>query len=347
MRTLFTQHETWWEKQWAWAGAHKALSTSVAGVVTLGLIAVIAYRTVQGMQAPDPDFDSAVAHPAYTTDHPRVVIDEAHLNFHTSGFRYRPLADLLRHDGYAVEAGRKPFSREGLAGVRVLVVANALGWKGVAAMLLNLARVRSALEWDMSGALPAEECAAVAAWVNGGGSLLLVADHKPSGSAASGLARAFGVEMSNGYTEDIPHHDPESDNWNFIIFSRADGTLLAHPVTDGRGPMERVEKVMTFTGQSLAGPPGSVPFLLLSPTAEDYPGMWATKEYGRSAAGRAQGLALRYGRGRVVVMGEAAMLTAQVARGLGREYRFGMEHKGYDDRQLALNIAHWLSGLLD
>jgi hypothetical protein len=62
-----------------------------------------------------------------------------------------------------------------------------------------------------------------------------------------------------------------------------------------------------------------------------------------SAAGRAQGAALSFGKGRVVVLGEAAMLTAQVAP---RVFRFGMNLPGIDNRQLALNIMHWLSGLL-
>ena len=36
---------------------------------------------------------------------------------------------------------------------------------------------------------------------------------------------------------------------------------------------------------------------------------------------------------------QAAMLTAQVARGA----KFGMNSPGNDNRQLALNIMHWLS----
>jgi hypothetical protein len=56
-------------------------------------------------------------------------------------------------------------------------------------------------------------------------------------------------------------------------------------------------------------------------------------------AGREQGLALTWGRGRLVVLGEAAMLTAQIARGA----KFGMNSPGNDNRQLALNIMHWLS----
>ena len=48
-------------------------------------------------------------------------------------------------------------------------------------------------------------------------------------------------------------------------------------------------------------------------------------------------------RGSVVVLGEAAMLTAQIAP---QGFRVGMNLPGYGNRQLALNIMHWLSGLL-
>ena len=58
-----------------------------------------------------------------------------------------------------------------------------------------------------------------------------------------------------------------------------------------------------------------------------------------SAAGRAQAVALPFGKGRVVVFGEAAMLSAQ-------NVNFGMNYPGTDNRQLVLNVVHWLSGLL-
>jgi hypothetical protein len=64
-----------------------------------------------------------------------------------------------------------------------------------------------------------------------------------------------------------------------------------------------------------------------------------------SASGRAQGIAMKLGKGRVIVLGEAAMLSAQVITG-PNEVRFGMNRPGIDNRQLALNIMHWLSGLL-
>jgi hypothetical protein len=44
------------------------------------------------------------------------------------------------------------------------------------------------------------------------------------------------------------------------------------------------------------------------------------------------------------MLGEAAMLSAQVAG--SENIRMGMNVPGNDDRQFALNIMHWLSGLL-
>jgi hypothetical protein len=54
---------------------------------------------------------------------------------------------------------------------------------------------------------------------------------------------------------------------------------------------------------------------------------------------------MQFGKGRVVVIGEAAMLTAQVV-GSAR-LPLGMNYPGNDNRQLALNIMHWLTGALN
>jgi len=58
-----------------------------------------------------------------------------------------------------------------------------------------------------------------------------------------------------------------------------------------------------------------------------------------SASGRAQALALLFGKGRAVVFGKAAMLTAQ-------NQNFGMNYSGTGNRQFSLNVMHWLTGLL-
>jgi hypothetical protein len=58
----------------------------------------------------DPDFDLAVASPAFTDTHPRVLLDEAHFNYHTSDGLYKPLVDLITNDGCRVTPNKKKFS---------------------------------------------------------------------------------------------------------------------------------------------------------------------------------------------------------------------------------------------
>jgi hypothetical protein len=278
-------------------------------------------------QQADPEFDTSVARPAYKNG-PRVMFDEAHHNFHTSDGRYKPFVDLLMNDGYNVIRNRQPFVKTRLSGFKILVIANALG----------------AEEDDDEGAANSaftdEEINAVADWVKSGGALLLIADHAPFGGAASALATPFGVEMSKGYT-----FDPENSiagSPTELIFSRENKLLASHSITDGRNENERVKLVRSFTGQSLKGPEGSIEILKLADSATDKPAY--TAETSTPAAGRAQAIALKFGKGRLVVQGEAAMLSAQIS---GADKRTtGMNVPGNDDKQYALNLLHWLSGIL-
>lgn len=57
------------------------------------------------------------------------------------------------------------------------------------------------------------------------------------------------------------------------------------------------------------------------------------------SAGRVQGIALEFGEGRVVVLGEAAMLTASD----GADRAGGLDKAGVDNRHLALNVLRWLA----
>jgi hypothetical protein len=161
------------------------------------------------------------------------------------------------------------------------------------------------------------------------------------GSANQMLAQRFGVEMSKMFTADEANYDKESNNPGFIVYTRESGRLADHAVTRGRNDSERVNKVIAFTGQSLKGPADSVAFMKLADTAVDaMPG----NDKPVSAAGRAQGIAMNFGKGRVIILGEAGMLSAQVVG--AQQLKFGMNRPGIDNRQLALNIMHWLSGLL-
>ncbi len=282
-----------------------------------------------GQQIADPRFNAKVEHPAFTKNFPRVLFDEAHNNFHTTTGRYKPFADLIFNDGYHVAVNRQPFTKESLQTFKILVIANALGAEDMDD------------EGADSPAFSAEECDAVRDWIRGGGALLFIADHAPFGSAADILARRLGVDMSNGFTEDPANADPESKIPSALVYSRQNHLLADHPITNGRNDSERVNRIIAFTGQSLKGPEGSDAFMKLADTAVDNLPL-TTKS--RSAAGRALGIAFHLGKGRVVVLGEAGMLSAQVTGSDNRP--FGMNIPDIDNKQLALNIVHWLSGLL-
>jgi len=300
----------------------------LASVIVMTAIATVNRSYAQ--QVADPNFDAKVAHPAYPKTGPKVLFDEAHNNFHTASGRYKPFADLITSDGYQVTPNKEKFSAASLKGFDILVISNALG-----AERMNMPEA-------VNPAFTAEECDAVRDWVKGGGNLLLIADHAPMGSANQILADRFGVNMSKMFTVDNQNYDKESSNPGFIIYTRESGRLADHPITRGRNDSERINKIITFTGQSLKGPADSVAFMKLADSAVD--AMAGVNSNPMSAAGRSQGLAMSSGKGRVVVLGEAAMLSAQLAG--PNKMPFGMNRPGIDNKQLALNIVHWLSGLL-
>lgn len=279
----------------------------------------------------DPDFKPAIEKPAYVSAHPVIVLDEAHANFHTISGCYKPFADLLAADGYRVIAGTQPFTADGLRRERVLVIANARG-AGLTAENAN----------DPPSAFTDAECDAVRDWVREGGSLLLIADHAPFGATAAALSSRFGVEMGKGYAWSVNSNSPEPTTQ--IEYSNENGLLGAHPTTRG------VTRVVTFTGQSLSVPSGAVALLKFggvafeSTAANGEADLAAFREgkptTARNVAGRAQGVALEYGKGRVAIMGEAAMFSAQVVRfndaqGRPTEFKMGMN----------VDIMHWLTRL--
>jgi hypothetical protein len=297
-------------------------------VVILCILLLFTCVNAFAQQSPDTEFNTSVARPAYKNDGPRVMFDEAHHNFHTADGRYKPFVDLLLNDGYRVVRNRQPFVTTRLSSFKVLVIANALGAED---------------DEDDDGAdKPAftdEEIEAVTAWVKNGGALLLIADHAPFGAAVTGLAKRFGVDLSNGYTFDEKN---SIDDPTHLIFSRENKLLASHPITEGRNEQERINLVRSFTGESLTGPEGSVAILKLSDSATDSPHSSANLVV--SAAGRAQAIALKFGKGRVLVQGEAAMLSAQISG--PDNHMMGMNVPGNDDKQYALNLLHWLSGIL-
>src|SRR3984893_4334772 len=154
----------------------------------------------------DPDFDTTVAHPAYSDHHPRVAIDEAHHNLPKKDRLFKPFAALAQSDGYNVVTNTELFTADVLKAFDVLVISNALG----------------ELTDDNNHSVPAftnVECDAVYDWVRRGGALFLVADHAPMGDAAALLAEHFGVTLGNGFVFDTNPDNFDDKDPAELLFS--------------------------------------------------------------------------------------------------------------------------------
>lgn len=289
----------------------------------------------QAQQVADTTFNPPIAKPAYSAGSgPVVMVDEAHFNFHTASGRYVSFAQLLRRDGYVVQASTSRFDKESLGNGKILVIANAI------------AAVNQE-DWVLPNpsAFTDDEIAAVRDWVREGGALLLIADHMPFAGAAEKLGAAFGIRFSNCFAMFA-----EQSRGAIFAFHRSDGRLAQHPIINGRTADERIDSLTTFTGSAFQVEAGAQPLfvldssqvLLMPETAWQF-----TPETRRlPAAGWLQGATLKFGKGRVAVFGEAAMFSAQLA-GANRT-PIGMNSpQAPQNYRFLLNVMHWLSGLLD
>ena len=269
-----------------------------------------------------------------------MLVDAGHYNVHTVEGRYKPFAELLRSDGYVVLSLASRFDRRALDAGRILVVSNALAER-------NDGRDNQGL--PTYSAFAEDEVEAVREWVREGGSLLLIADHMPFPGAAEDLAAAFGVRFSNGYAVHEERLAPRPP----LVFRRSgdqrgsDGSLADHPITDGRDASERVETVLTFTGQAFRSELGH-PLLIFGPSIlsllPERPAVFDEDTPRVPVEGWYQGLVLKFGQGRAAFFGEAAMFSAQTT-GEGRT--MGLNAPGAEQNsQLLLNLMHWLSGIL-
>ncbi len=289
---------------------------------------------IEAQQVADTGFQPHIQ-PAYESGKgPRVVVDGGHNNFHTAEGRYLPFAELLRRDGYRVGGSSSLFTAESLKAVDVLVIANAL----------NKVNAPPKGDWTLPTppAFTRAEIAAVKSWVENGGSLFLIVDHMPFPGAAGDLARAFGVEFINGFAgyKDEKGIGP-------IRFTPATG-LRAGPWTEGRGPEDHVDEVVTFTGSAFYLGGNARPVLQFG---EGYVALtpYAAWQFPPETphvpiAGWCQGAVLTRGKGKVAIFGEAAMFSAQLAGPNKRP--MGMNSpQAKQNYQFLLNLMHWLTNL--
>lgn len=270
------------------------------------------FELVQRQQAPDPTYRPQILEPSWPAGQgARVLVDTTHDNFHTLEGSYRPLGDLLRADGFQVSS-----LEEGWSPVCAVAPSYDLARALDEAEVLVLANPRRELS--------PPEADLLVAWVERGGSLLLIADHAPHPSRIMSLAWALGVQWRN---------DRVSGRIG-PAYTRKRRTLLDHPITSGRGPSEQVERVYMGTGSSFELPEDARPIAVFPRGARSLDG--------RSLRDSARLAALTAGEGRVVLAAEAGFLTSQVST-RGKLVGLGAHP---ENEQLALNLFRWLGGLL-
>ena len=298
---------------------------------------LIANSWLFSQQIADTTYNPVIHNPEYDSGKgPVIFIDEGHHNFHTKNGRYKSFSNLLNRDGYVVRGYKGEFNKTKLAKGKILVISNALNE-------INDENIGDYWILPNPSAFTKGEIKVVENWVSDGGNLFLIADHMPMGGAAKELALVFGFEFSNGFAIDTVSKSPS-------YFNLANTTLIENIITKGRDSTESVKQIVTFTGQAFKIPPDANPILVFN---ENYVNLlpdtaWQFHKYTRriNIKGWSQGAYKKYGKGKIVAFGEAAMFTAQLAG--PEKIKMGM-NKGIakENYKLLLNIIHWLDGKLD
>jgi hypothetical protein len=298
----------------------------------LTLLLLILPNLLFSQQIADTTYNPEIKKPAYAFGKgPVVFIDEGHYNFHTKSGRYKAFANLLERNGYNVLEYKGEFEKSKLTKGKILVISNALN-------------AINAQNWFLPtpSAFTPSEIEIVKKWVSDGGSLFLIADHMPLAGAARDLAAVFGFEFTNGFVFD-------SITGGTCYFNLADGTLNKSIITKGRDKSESVDRIVSFTGQGFKIPDDATSILTFNKNCTnslpDTAWVFKPETPKFKVEGWSQGAFKKYGKGKVVAFGEAAMFTAQLA---GPEKRkMGMNNEiAPQNHQLLLNIIHWLDGKL-
>ena len=283
-----------------------------------------------GQQVADENYNPPIAKPEYKKGEGALVfIDEGHHNFHTKEGRYKAFSNLLERDGYLVESYKGAFDKKKLQKGKILVISNALNKKNVRHWYVPI-----------HSAFTPSEIETVRQWVEEGGNLFLIADHMPMAGAAKDLASAFEIEFTDGFVFDTITRGPS-------IFTLKDKTLIESSITKGRNSEEVVKKIASFTGQGFKVPENANPILIFNANyvnlLPDTAWVFTPKTKRIPMKGWSQGVYGNFGKGRIVVFGEAAMFTAQLAG--PEKNKAGMNNPiAPENYKLLLNIIHWLDG---
>ena len=312
--SVVVQREVWSGRPAGEERAHR-FEALAAYQLRAGRIHRMWYLPTQDLNVP------AGVRPRTTACSPAIWFDAAHNNTNSADGLYSQPANVLRAAGYPVRVlVHAPLGQATLDTIPVLVIVNGLPD--------GYADARSDPDDPPPSAFTDAEIEALDAWVRAGGRLLLIADHDPWPAASAALANRFGARFRNAAAVDTTRPRGGGD-----LFTRTDGTLRPHPITDGREPAERVDSVRTFLGQGFEIEAPLEPILVLHDGWKlAPPGTLGSGPYAwKPAAGLAQAAAGRVGAGRVAILGEAWLF-----RFLGPSLEAG-------NTRFLINLFDWLT----
>ena len=277
----------------------------------------------------DTTFNFSISYPTILNKKIRVAIDASHYNLHTANGGFRPLAKLLKNDGYdIVDFNKKIVTVSDLEGIDIFITANA--------------RPENRTHFNIQGSKNAykeDEISVLKKWVSNGGSLLIIADHMPFAGAAENLIKAFDFNIINGFVG-------YKNQWPPNIFNVLNGTLQNNFFNSF---MLKVDSLATYTGSAFQIPKKAynilkfnhLDTLIIPDTA------WVFRAFNKkiNLENFSQGSVLEFGKGKVSIFGEAAMFTAQILTEDNLKVGLNNENYGRGNILFVLNLFHYLSNL--
>lgn len=305
----------------------KVLFLAALGLAALAISRHSAFG--QAAQRADEDYVYANATPAWEAGKGPLIAFSSHRSVFVAQGLHRPLAKLAQGDGFRTSVAED--AQAGDAAILVFINNYLANWRDFPAM-------------EPPSAFSGEEIAALKAWVEQGGSLLVLADHAPLGGGASALLAEFGFTMLNGHAaeEKLAQAGYAHVEHDFTATSGLDG---AHPIVAGGMGRSKIARFHGFGGQAFI-PPAQAATLLRFPTG------WSAiftynlqREMATApridASGMAQGAVMDFGKGRIAVFGEAGGFSAQLQPD-GRKSGFNTP-EGADNPEFVLAVLRWLA----
>jgi hypothetical protein len=281
---------------------------------------------------------------------PTILIDAAHHNLIDIVESH---AGWLEEEGFTVRILQQSVDHESLDGVETVIISLPSAPRNAVTRPWTDEKFAAAWQPPFPSAFSADEISVLHEWVSEGGGLALVFDHMPVSNAVEELAAAFGVEVANGHAYDERMLRWEGDSLSrkeagSAVFRRTDGTLTAHPITDGRSVAERIDSVALGGGAAFRLPPEGQPLLTLGMSfvslLPEAPFRFREDTPRQAIGGWSQGGVLRVGRGRLAVFSDAGILATHDEVAAGEPPWSGWQ---LQNPQLFLNAVRWLSGQID